>query len=445
MIRAMKQVIPRQVFSRLLPVYHFCFAFVSACICGFPSRRLTVIGVTGTKGKTTVVELLHHMLEATGDGVASASSLRFRIRDRVEANMSKMTMPGRFFVQRFLQRAARAHCRYAVIEVTSEGIRQFRHRFVRFDVAVFTNIAPEHIESHGGFEPYVRAKLDLFWRLRSDAIAVINADDSLSRRLRSATRAAIVEYGLFGVRVRDQLLRLDEAIVPHEADGIAFALNSHVFRSALHGAFNGKNVLAAIAAALALRVAPDAIQRGLAAVQVVAGRFEYVGTKKDVSVIVDYAHTPESLEACYQAALVRHQRLICVLGATGGGRDRWKRPVFGRIANTHCAAVFLTNEDPYDEDPKAIIADIARGVSEENARVRIVIDRKRAVNEAVRCARPGDAVVVTGKGAEPWMMGPNGTRTSWDDREVARLALRRASRPRGKKIGQEAANDQEVS
>ena len=196
-----KRIIPPRVFYALQPWYHFLLACLAALAYWFPSRHISVIGVTGTKGKTTVVHLLHEILASSGAKVASLSSLRFRIGEKEEPNELKITMPGRFFMQRFLRRAVQEGCRWAVIEVTSQGIAQYRHRFIRFSAAAMTNLAPEHIEAHGGFEKYLRSKLDLFWRLREDAAAIINRDDRESRRFRAATGAHVFLYGKESVSI----------------------------------------------------------------------------------------------------------------------------------------------------------------------------------------------------------------------------------------------------
>src|SRR3989338_1454914 len=185
----LKKIIPLRFFMALQLPYHFLLAFSAALWFWFPSRKLFVIGITGTKGKTTVVELIHEILQAGGEKTASVSSLRFRVGGDTEINEKKITMPGRFFLQRFLHRAVKSGCRYVVLEVTSEGIKQFRHRFINFSAAVMTNMEREHIESHGSFERYLRAKLDLFWRLPMSAVAVINRHDPYMDRFCAATGA----------------------------------------------------------------------------------------------------------------------------------------------------------------------------------------------------------------------------------------------------------------
>lgn len=426
----MKRAIPRPLVRLCEPAYHFLLAFLAAVWYRFPSRRLVVIGVTGTKGKTTAVELLHEILSASGAKTASVSSLRFRIGAEDTPNLFKMTMPGRFFLQGFLRRAVRAKCRFAVIEVTSQGITQFRHRFIRFSGALVTNVAPEHIEAHGSFERYLRAKLDLFWRLPKDAVAVINRDDPERRRFAAATAAHRAFYNKEGIAVNGR--RWAAADLSIGQDGIGFTLGGQSIRSLLRGEFNFYNILGAASLGLSQGIALEKIAAGIARVAGVPGRMEYVA-RDPFAAVVDYAHTPDSLKSVYaflsesRKPKTKNQKLICVLGSAGGGRDKWKRPELGRIAAEFCSEVILTNEDPYDESPAAIMDEIAAGFPQtqnSKPKTRKIVDRREAIRAALRLAAPGDIVVITGKGAEPWLMGPDGTKIPWDDREAAREALR---------------------
>ena len=426
-LRKARQFIPQTLFWRLQWPYHFLFAVFAALWYRFPSRRLTVIGVTGTKGKTTVVHLLHAIFQSSGIRTASLSSVRFKIGDREEANLSKMTMPGRLFVQKFLRRAVREKCAYAVVEVTSQGVAQSRHRFIGFDAAVVTNIAPEHIESHGSFERYIRAKLDLFWRLGSTAVAVINRDDPNSRRFAAATRARRAWYGKNAIELDGKVWKVGHTVAG--PDGIAFNIDGKTFTSPLSGTFNLYNILAAVATALSQHIQLDKIATAIAHVSGVPGRMEVI-QRHPFRVIVDYAHTPESLRSVYETLRMPNARMICVLGAAGGGRDTWKRSEFGKIAAEFCTETILTNEDPYDENPMAIIDEIAVGFSDAATTYNLqptalhkIFDRRVAVAAALRSAGAGDIVVITGKGSEAWLMGPDGAKTPWDDRAIVREEL----------------------
>lgn len=430
----LKKILPSSVFLTLRPVYHYLLAFLAALFFGFPSRKLVVIGVTGTKGKTTVVEMLHEIFKEGGAKTASLSSLCFRIGEKEEGNLKKMTMPGRFFIQKFLHDARRAGCRFAILEVTSEGIKQFRHRFIKFDVAVATNVAPEHIEAHGSFEKYLRAKLDLFWRLPKEGLAVINRDDPNWQRFSASTPAHKMFYGRSGIEkngkvwaIRD--LRTTEA-------GLVFDLDNISFSSPLPGEFNFYNVLASTAVALSQHVPLDKISRAVGKVENIPGRMELV-QQKPFTVVVDYAHTPDSLREVYKFLRSTYNlqpttlNLICVLGSAGGGRDKWKRPELGKIATEFCDEIILTNEDPYDESPEAILSEIASGLSQipnsklQTPNTRKILDRREAIREALKSAKPGGVVIITGKGSEKFIMGPKGTKIAWDDRGVVREELKK--------------------
>lgn len=419
-LRQVKKLIPRRLFAALQPVYHFFLALFAGIAFGFPGRRLTVIGVTGTKGKTTVVEFVHGILEETGAGVASLSSLRFKIRDREVLNDRKMTIPGRFFVQKFLRDAVRSKCRFAVIEVTSEGIKQFRHRFIGFDVVLVTNVQREHLEAHGGFEEYLRTKLDLFWRLSRDATAIINRDDASADRFVAATRAHCMFYGMKEIATGQEHIPIHDLVVGE--NGIEFEIKGRAITSSLRGSFNVGNIIAAVAIGVSQHIALETIAAAIARVRGIPGRLEFV-QEQPFRIVVDYAHTPDSLRAVYET-LKSDGKLLCVLGATGGGRDKWKRPEFGSIAAEYCHHIFFTNEDPYDEDPQGIIEEVRAGAGVRKDDVRVVLDRRVAIREALAAAHSGDTIVITGKGAEPWMMGPDGSKIAWDDREIAREEMK---------------------
>ncbi|TSC74001.1 MAG: Uncharacterized protein G01um101433_1115 [Parcubacteria group bacterium Gr01-1014_33] len=456
----LKRIIPVKSLSLLTPPYHFLLAFLAALWYWFPSRGLVVIGVTGTKGKTTTVELIRAVLAAEGCRVASSSSLSFKIGERETTNEMKMTMPGRFFIQRFLYDAVRAGCTHAVIEVTSQGIIQFRHRFIRFSMAVMTNVHPEHIEAHGNFENYIRAKLDLFWRLPKEGIAVINGDDPHRDRFLAATWAHKAIYTKKSITSNGNVWLIENEQA--DEDGIGFDIvslrgqyrgHSVPLHSALYGEFNFYNILAACAAGISRHGTLEKIASGVEAVCAIPGRMERV-LKDPFQVVVDYAHTPDSLKAVYALLKKPHARLICVLGSTGGGRDKWKRPIFAGIAEEFCNEILLTNEDPYDEDPQEIIDGIVTGFS-AHARaapknVRTIIDRREAIRTALRLARKGDTVIITGKGAEPWIMGAEGAKIPWDERKCAEEELAKmqqektASLKRGRKRRKEQVYPRET-
>ncbi len=389
----LKQIIKKFVPSFLLSWYHFGLSFLGAVIYGRPSQNLKVIGVTGTNGKSTVVEFITKIFEEAGLKVASQSSVRFKIKDKEWPNTFKMTMPGRFFIQKFLRQAVSAGCQYAIVEVTSEGIKQHRHRFIDFEAAVFTNLAPEHIEAHGGFENYKIAKGRLFQATKN--IHIINIDDKNADYFLRFKAQKKYTYGL--------------------ERGDINAKNTQ-FRLQLIGDFNIYNALAAISAGISQGISLEICERAVEKVKGVPGRMELV-VQDPFKVFVDYAFTPNALEKVYQNLKPENKRMICVLGACGGGRDKWKRKVLGQIAAKYCDEVIVTNEDPYDENPMEIIDQVANGTG---SKAKKILDRREAIKKSLEFAESGGTVVITGKGCEPWIVEAHGKKIPWDDRKVVK-------------------------
>lgn len=412
-----KRLIPTPLFRLLQPPYHLLLAYLGAALYRIPSKEITVIGVTGTKGKSTVVELVNAILEADGRRTAMAGTIRFKIGDKSMRNMYKMTMPGRFFIQRFLRNAVSAGCEVAVMEMSSEGVKQFRHKFIHLDALIFTNLSPEHIEAHGSFEKYVAAKLQLARLLEQSKkrprFVISNVDDEHGGEFLRAEVEHQLPYSLDDL----ELHTLNK-------DGISLVLDGTTIRVPLVGLFNVYNVLAAITCARAFGVSFPVITKALADLPPVKGRVERFktpkGSKKQITAVVDYAHTPDSLEKLYQA--FPKEKKVCVLGNTGGGRDTWKRPEMGRIASEYCDQIILTNEDPYDENPRRIVEDMARGIDDES-KLEIIMDRREAIRSALYNAPNGGVVLVTGKGTDPYIMGPHNTKTPWSDAKVVEQEL----------------------
>jgi UDP-N-acetylmuramoyl-L-alanyl-D-glutamate--2,6-diaminopimelate ligase len=392
-----KKFIPKFVLS----IYHYKLALIGAFLYGFPGlkkylpagRQVKIIGVTGTSGKSTTVNFITKILEESGEKVASISSIRFKIGEKEWENKYKMTMPGRFVIQKFLRQAKKAECNYVVLEVTSEGIKQFRHKFINFDTVVFTNLSKEHLESHGGFKNYRNAKLKLFKENRNTH--VINIDDESAKYFLDTLANKKITFSAKNARAEQIKLNLI-------------------------GKFNIMNALAAVCVAENYGVGFEASKKALEKIKAISGRMEIIA-KEPFMVVVDYAHTPKQLESVYKS--FDSKPLICVLGSCGGGRDKWKRPVLGEIALKYCKEIIVTDEDPYDEDPMAIIEEVAEGAGGKASKI---LDRKEAIKEAISTAKPEDVVIITGKGSEPWMCIKNGKKIPWDDRQIARDACLQA-------------------
>ena len=402
--------------------------------------------------------------------MAAIGSLGYKIKDKEWPNTLKMTMPGRFKLHKFLAEAKKAGCKYVVLEVTSEGIRQKRHLGVKFDCAVFTNLHKEHIESHGSFENYYKAKQELFAVTKN--IHVLNSDDSHFQLFSGFSARRKIFYGLETGDMRASIRQPADEI---GFKGTTFEAWGTPFSVRLIGRFNVLNCLAALSVGVIYGIDLLKMKSVLESIKFIPGRMEFIpafvktasfaevateaesaGEAKKFNVVVDYAHTPESLIQVYQTlkSEIRNTclpagrnskfqipnskpRLICVLGAAGGGRDKWKRPEFGRIAAEYCDEIILTNEDPYDENPKNIIKDIERGFSSQFSisnsqfsikpqlsKHRIILDRKEAIEAALTSAKEGDTVVITGKGSEMSMAVAGGKKIPWSDKDVVREALK---------------------
>jgi UDP-N-acetylmuramoyl-L-alanyl-D-glutamate--2,6-diaminopimelate ligase len=412
-----RRLIPSSVFKLLQPPYHFIFALLGALIYRFPSKEIMVIGVTGTKGKSTTVELINAILEADGKRTAVAGTIRFKIGEKSERNLYKMTMPGRFFIHKFLREAVNAGCDVAVIEMTSQGVLQYRHAFIHLDALVFTNLSPEHIESHGSYEKYIAAKLQLARGLerskKRPRYMIANRDDDHGHLFLGAHVEHTLPYGLSDL----ELYTLNR-------DDVSLVIEGSTIRVPVIGLFNVYNALAAITCARAFGVPLKTIDRALTNLSPIKGRVERFkspkGAQKKITAIVDYAHTTDSLEKLYQAFEKEHK--VCVLGNTGGGRDTWKRPEMARIASRYCDQIILTNEDPYDEDPRKIVDDMARGIDSES-KYSIIMDRRTAIRTALEEAPDGSFVIISGKGTDPYIMGPHNTKMPWSDAKVVQQEM----------------------
>ena len=405
---------PTFIFNKLSPAYHFVLACVAVVVYRFPSRKIKVIGITGTKGKSSTVEILNAILEEAGYRTALTNTIRFKIGEISSDNLYKMSMPGRFFMQRFLRKAVNKKCDYAVIEMTSQGVLTSRHLFIDMDTFLFTNISPEHIEAHGSYEKYLGAKLAIAKRLEKSKkklrTLIVNKDDKECDRFLECVADKKIAYTL-------------ESLAPYSVlkEGLDFTLRGKSVHSHLSGIFNLYNTLAAMTAAEACGVSDEVIIRAISKFHGIAGRVQHVDAGQDFKVIVDYAHTPDSLEKLYQ--VFQSSRNICVLGGTGGGRDTWKRKEMGRIAEEYCDEIILTDEDPYDEDPRKIVDDVASGMTHTPT---IIMDRRLAIREAISHAKTGDTVLITGKGTDPYIMGPHGTKIPWNDALIAREEIQRS-------------------
>lgn len=418
-LRKIKKLIPRKVFSFFQPVYHYKLALLGALIYGFPSKEIKVVVVTGTKGKSSTTEFINAMLESAGKKTALLGTIRFKIAEKTWPNKFKMTTPGRFFVQKFLRDAVTAGCEYAILEMSSEAAKQYRHKFIAIDALVFTNISPEHIESHGSFEKYLKAKLSLAKALEKSKkrgrIIVANIDDPESEKFLAINVPVKVEFKL-------------EDAKPFELtdSGSTFTLFGQQIHTVLPGKFNIYNILAAANYTYTQGVNLEQIKIAVEHLEEIKGRVQKIQAGQKFTVVVDYAHTADSLKNLYEA--FPDNQKICVLGNTGGGRDTWKRPEMAKVADAYCDEIILTDEDPYDDNPEQIIEDMH--VAIKNKPVSVIMDRREAIRTALEHAQTLEkntggkvAVLISGKGTDPYIMRKNGTKEPWSDADVAREEL----------------------
>lgn len=410
--------------SRLIPQavknygYHLPLAIFANFAFGFPSRGITVIGVTGTNGKTTTTKLIAAILAESGKPTAYATTIEYGIGERQWTNASKFTTSSAWQLQKFLNDAKRAGCTHAVLETSSHALDQFRTWGVPYAVAVITNVTREHLDYHGTMEAYRAAKKKLFVGVKT---AIVNADMEHSEAFLAESSGTVLTYS-----TKDTDANVSASEIELDIGGSRFLALGTSFKLHLPGLFNVENALAAIATGKALGIDTETMRRAIASVLGIPGRMESVPNDRHIDILIDYAVTPDSFEKLYQAVKpmqIPGTRIIHVFGACGE-RDRGKRPVMGRIASEHADIIILTNEDPYREDPERIIDEIEAGVTKKNDETYFrIFDRREAIAEAIARAEDGDIVLITGKGAEE-TMALGARRIPWRERTVIEEILK---------------------
>lgn len=444
-----KELIKKFIPEFLLRWYHKTLALAANVFYGFPSNKMVVIGVTGTNGKSTTVHLVAKMFEGAGFKVGATSTVGFKIAGEECLNKKKMTMLGRFALQKLLRQMVTAGCRYAVIETSSQGVEQFRHLGVNYDVAVFTNLTPEHIEAHGGFLNYKKAKGKFFAHLASKPkkvidgkkvpkVSVVNFDDEHAEYFAGfpADEKWMYKISNSKIQIPNKFQNLNFKIIEAEnvilgANGVQFMIHDSGFMLHLLGEFNVYNALAAAAVGLSQGMELAKIAETLRKVKGVPGRMEFINEGQNFKVLVDYAPEPASMEKLYETVrgsgfVASGGKIIHVLGSAGGGRDKSRRPILGGIAAENADYVIITNEDPYDENPEEIINQVAAGAvgKQEGVNLFKILDRGEAIAKALNLAREGDLVIITGKGSEQAICVANNKKIPWDDREKVREILK---------------------
>ncbi|MFQ5743571.1 MAG: UDP-N-acetylmuramoyl-L-alanyl-D-glutamate--2,6-diaminopimelate ligase [Acidobacteriota bacterium] len=398
-------------------------ARMACCFYENPSHQLTVVGVTGTDGKTTVTALLEAMLAERGPcGRWSTTAVRIGGRHRA----AERTTPEAPDLQRALWEMVGVGCWAAAIEVSSHALVLQRVAGTRFGAAIFTNLSPDHLDFHQGLEDYLNAKAGLFESLREESIAVLNAGDPVASALAKRTPARVVGYGWDAVTTVPTAYSIRQWSTTKTGSKLLLETpqGALTLRSPLFGRANAENLAAATAAAMELGCSPAQVVRAAASFAGVRGRLQTLQAGQPFTVLVDYAHTPGALRAALAASrdLTPHGRLIVVFGC-GGDRDPSKRPVMGRVAAGAAEQVLITTDNPRSEDPEAIIGEIAAGIPPSTAAtVERQPDRRRAIERALSLADPGDCVLIAGKGHETEQLFADRA-IAFDDLQVAQKWL----------------------
>ncbi len=477
-LNLIKKIIPKSLFRKIQPGYHLAMNWLAGVWYGFPSEKLIVVGITGTTGKTTTVFMLAKLLKNAGLKVGYTSTAMFSDGEKEWLNDKKMTMLGRFFTQRMLRRMVRNKCQVAIVETTSEGIVQNRHRFINYDIVEFTGLYPEHIDSHGSFENYKKAKLKLVEHLAKckmkkiqslktpqnsrssnfdplytggEKTIIVNLDDEYAgefleagdgvegkmgfiRRKTQETRYKIqtnnkLQDTNIETQKHNELEEIEYEFLEMNRVGTKFRFEDEEVQLKILGEFNALNATAAGCVGKALGLDNEGIRKGLESVKSLPGRLERIDEGQDFTVMVDYAFEPVAVRKLYETvAILEPNKIIHVLGSCGGGRDIDRREKLGRLAGKQADYVIVTNEDPYDDDPMEIIKMVAEGAEKvgkiKNKNLFLIEDRKKAIQKAIDLAGESDLVLITGKGSEQAIAGPNGKLIPWDDRKVVRSIIK---------------------
>ncbi|HLG72779.1 MAG TPA: UDP-N-acetylmuramoyl-L-alanyl-D-glutamate--2,6-diaminopimelate ligase [Chloroflexota bacterium] len=406
----------------VVPSTRQALADVAAGFYGRPAAKLRLLGVTGTDGKTTTVQLVSQVLESAGHSTGFATTTDFKVGPQQWENLTRQTTVEALEIHELLRDMVDAGCSHAVLEATSQGLEQERLRGCDFDVAAVTNVTSDHMDWHKTRENYLAAKRRLFEQLKPAGVAVLNADDSSFEYFRPAA-PAVVTYAI-------------NAPADFRASDVSYWQSSLVFRlhgpdgghadveMALLGRFNAYNALAAAAMAFQEGLTLDQIADGLRQVKPSPGRMERIDAGQPFRVLVDYAHTPNSFENVLTEARALAEssggRLLVVFGCSGE-RDRTKRPIMGATAARLADFFVLTDEDPHSEDPRQIVREIEAGA--KGGTYEIEMDRRQAMAAAFGRAKPGDVVLITGKGHERSMIVTGDRKIAWDERAIAREEL----------------------
>ena len=426
-----KTLLPKWLLKFIRPYYHGAMALLAHIYYGRPSSRLVVIGITGTAGKSTTAAMLSAILNSAGKKCGFVTTVNFFDGEKDYINKHGLSMPGGFILQKSLRQMADRGCKYAIVECTSEGLAQNRHLGINFDMALFTNLSRAHLQAHGSFNNYQKAKSKLFACLMgsgkksffSQKMLGVNLDDPLAGFFLSF--AADVKFGVTFKNL--QVASVNKIFAGQMLGPGKFNLNSCEFTLNILGDFNSQNAGLAAAAANILGCNLASCSSALQNFRGVRGRMEQVPNNRGINIIVDYGCEPASFLAAVEAAAqLPHGRLIHVFGSTGGHRDSSKRFEFGKTSAQFSDYIIVANDDVYNSDPKEIAANIELGIKSFELRkpkYEIILDRRAAILRALSVAQKNDLVLVTGKGSEQFLVLPGNRRIQWDDVSVVKEEL----------------------
>ncbi|MBW6431696.1 UDP-N-acetylmuramoyl-L-alanyl-D-glutamate--2,6-diaminopimelate ligase [Patescibacteria group bacterium] len=431
-LKFLRKLIPKKLFKMGQPIYHFILALSGNLIYRFPGRKMICIGVTGTNGKSTTIELINSIMKSGGYKTGMISTVAFEIDGERTENITSRTTLGRWQTPKMLRQMIKAGCQYAIIEVASEGIIQYRTWGIPFDVAVFTNLSPEHLNTHGTMKNYRDAKGKLFENLASSKkkrliirgskkiipkVSVVNAGDKEARYFAAFPADQHYNFGLKKGNLRAINVKQDGKL----NFDIEYGNKDYFIQSDLAGEFNVLNILAAWAVGHSQGVDLRKLKWGVEAVKAVRGRMEMVAEMEGVKYYIDYAMTPDAYELLLvEMRKIATGKVIIVFGAAGD-RDRSKRPIIGEVAARLADYSILTDDEPYSEDPAHIITEIESGFKKlEKTNYRIINDRKKAFSEAVKLAKAGDVVVVPGIGHQAYRNIGGDKKIPWNEAEIIR-------------------------
>ncbi|MDX9912996.1 MAG: UDP-N-acetylmuramoyl-L-alanyl-D-glutamate--2,6-diaminopimelate ligase, partial [Candidatus Moranbacteria bacterium] len=389
----MKKLIPQS----LKNIYHLFQAVLANVWFGFPSKKIKVIGVTGTDGKTTTTQIITKILEEAGKKVALASTINFKIDQKEWTNLSHFTTLSSFAVQKFIKRAVENGCEYLVLETSSHSLDQRRVWGIDYKTAVITNVTREHLDYHKTMENYRQAKRKLFDKVE---VAIVNLDMEKPEEYLDAKSPIKIGYSAKFPISNDQIKKIIAENVELGIDGSTFTVEGKKFTLNLVGDFNIENALAAISVGVSENIDLETCARAISKIKSVPGRMEYVSNEKGLNILVDFALTPDALKKLY-SLLVKikkpESKIIAVFGACGE-RDRGKRPIIGEIVSAYADFVIVTNDEPYHEDPLQIIGEIVNGIKnkQEGVDFWVIADRREAIQKALQLATSGDVIAVTG-------------------------------------------------